>query len=84
MIRLFLGQIWFAVNTALNQHRERKERLATLADEVGFLKNVERKGEQDFFDSLRAMAKSGTWTALFEDGTLFSSLAPTTLITFSL
>jgi hypothetical protein len=68
-IRRFLDIVRIAVHTALKQHPELKERLA---DEAGFLDNVKRKGEQEFFDSLRAMAKSGTWTALFEDGTLFS------------
>ena len=80
-IREFLDVVWIAVHKALKQHSELRERLA---DEAGFLLNVKHKGEQEFFDSLRAMAKSGSWTALFEDGTSFSSLAPTTLITFSL
>ena len=68
-IREFLDLVWIAVHKALEQHPELRE---NLADEAGFLKNVKRRGEKEFFDSLRDMAKTGSWAALFEDGTLFS------------
>ena len=64
--------VWIAVHTALEDHPDLKGRLA---DKARFHDNVKRKGEQEFFDSVRAMAKSGTWTALFEDSTLFSFFA---------
>ena len=42
-------------------------------DRNEFLTNVKRKGERKFIDSLKALAESGTWADLFEDGTLFCS-----------
>ena len=68
-IRRDLVCVWTAVNRALEHDQKRKE---SLADNSQFLANVTRKGEQQFIDSLRSMAISGTWAALFEDGTLLS------------
>jgi hypothetical protein len=68
-IRRDLVYIWMGVNRALEHDQKRKE---CLADHNQFLANVTRKGEQQFIDSLRSMAISGTWAALFDDGTLLS------------
>jgi hypothetical protein len=68
-IRGDLGYVWMAVNDALEHDQKLKE---CLADKNQFFANVTRKGEQKFIDSLRSMAISGTWAALFADGTLLS------------
>ena len=67
-IRRNLVYVWTAVNCALEHDQKLKE---CLADKNQFFANVTRKGEQ-FIDSLRSMATSGTWAALFADGTLLS------------
>ena len=68
-IRRNLVHVWIVVNGALEHDQKLKE---CLADKNQFFANVTRKGEQKFIDSLRSMAISGTWAALFADGTLLS------------
>ena len=71
-IRYSLVHVWLTVNDALEHDQKRKE---CLADKNQFLANVTRKGEQKFIDSLRSMAISGTWAALFADGTVGTLLS---------
>jgi hypothetical protein len=68
-IRNSLELVWIAVHGALKLDPKLKEHLA---DQDGFLRNVERKGEQEFIEFLRDMAKAESWELLFDNGT-FSS-----------
>jgi hypothetical protein len=61
-----MGQVWMAVHGALKVDPELKEHLA---DAEEFLRNVKGKGEQEFIESLRDMAKAESWERLFDDGT---------------
>jgi hypothetical protein len=70
-IRENLIDVWFSVRRTLVKGDQELE--GHLAYEKEFLNNVRRRGEQAFFDSLRAIAKGGNWASLFEDGALFSS-----------
>jgi hypothetical protein len=65
-IRNSMAQVWVAVRGALEVDPELRERLANQED---FLYNVKCKGEQEFIESLRGMAKAGSWEHLFDDGT---------------
>jgi hypothetical protein len=67
---LTLKRVWLVVNDTLEQDPTLK---GLLVDRNEFLTNVKRKGERKFIDSLKALAESGTWADLFEDGTLFCS-----------
>jgi hypothetical protein len=68
-IRRNLKYVWITVILALEHDYKREE---FLADRHQFLANVSRKGEQQFIHSLRSMAISGSWAALFDDGKLLS------------
>ncbi len=71
-IRGNLRHVRTAVQEALEHNPKLKDHLAN-KDE--FLDNVEKKGEQKFVESLRAMASSknkDAWEDLFEDGTSLS------------
>jgi len=65
-IRLSLKHVWLAVYEALKQDSGLKEHLA---DQDEFFHNLKRKGEQEFIESLRDMAKAKSWEPLFNDGT---------------
>jgi hypothetical protein len=74
-IRNSLKYVWVDVQDALEQDPELRIHLANKNE---FRANVEREGEKNFIDSLRAMAAnsdsqgSKAWESLFTDGTSFS------------
>jgi hypothetical protein len=69
-IEKFLFRVFADVKLVLNKDKNMKPHLAS---DVEFFDNVERRGVWDFINSLKAMAESGVWAPLFEDGTLFFS-----------
>jgi hypothetical protein len=66
-IQRSLGHIWFVVHDTLERDPELERQVSNKSE---FFANVKRKGEKEFIDSLKVMAKSGAWAGLFEDGTL--------------
>ena len=68
-IRKSLLHVWVSVQNALKQDLNLKQHLA---NEEEFLANIERRGEKQFIELLRNMAKDSSWGRLFDDGTLFS------------
>ncbi len=61
-----------AIKEAQEHDPKRKDHLADMDE---FLDNVKKKGEQNFIESLRAMAsskKKDAWEDLFDDGTSLS------------
>lgn len=65
-IRYFLAHVWLDVKLAFENGPKPK---GNLADMEEFVENVKLKGEWEFIDSLKAMAESGDWAGLFENGT---------------
>jgi hypothetical protein len=68
MIQVFLGHVWMDVKLASSFSNDQKLE-KNLADMEEFFANVKLKGEWEFIDSLKAMAASGDWAGLFDDGT---------------
>jgi hypothetical protein len=77
-----LRSVWIIVDHVLQEDPNLEEHLAE-RDE--FFDNVKRKGEQDFFKSLRDMKKDNSWERLFDDGTIhfFFMSNPLTLSTLT-
>ena len=69
-IKKFLAHVWTDVKLAFENDPKLGENVANMEE---FLANVKLKGEWEFIDSLKAMAASGDWAGLFDDGMLFFS-----------
>ena len=70
-IRKSLTHVWFNVQNALEQDLNLKKHLANKEE---FLANIRRKGEEQFIELLRDIAKDSSWGRLFDNGTLFSPI----------
>ena len=70
-IQDFLPVVWALVNKYLKQDPNLRSRLAGLEE---FEENVKEKGEQQFIDLLKDMAKKENWQGLLENGTSFLPL----------
>jgi hypothetical protein len=78
-IRKFLYLVFGDVKLVLENNKDLEPQLA---GDVEFFRNVKRRGQLDFINSLKSMAESHAWTSLFKDGTLFFLRFRSTLIKF--
>ena len=78
-IKKRLQFVLLAVNEALSDDPKMKKYLAS-PDE--FLQNVTQKGEKEFIDLLKDMAKKKSWRDLLENGTSFLSSTSSVVIIF--
>jgi hypothetical protein len=72
-----LRSVWIIVDHVLQEDPNLEEHLAE-RDE--FFDNVKRKGEQDFFKSLRDMKKDNSWERLFDDDVFIKPLSKRSMI----
>jgi hypothetical protein len=68
-IKRSLHMVFAIVCDALEEDPNLKARLANKAQ---FIENVEKEGEQQFFNLLRDIAKKGSWRELLQNSTSFS------------